>query len=107
MPWNLFGKTREEREAEELEDRKARGKIEALSREIELYNSRDWNTYFRPRLEKILTDDLNALIGCPEEEVPVVRARIKVVRHLAELKDNLEHERAELQRRREGGGEDE
>lgn len=107
MPWNLFAKSREDREAEERADREARGKIERISREIELYDSRAWRQFFQPRLEKMLAEDTNALIGCPQDEVPVVRARIKVVRHLAELKENLERERAELERRRQSGREDE
>ena len=107
MPWNLFSKSREDREAEEREDREARSKIDRINREINLYDSRAWNEFFKPRLDRILADDREALIGCPENEVPVVRARIKVVRHLAELKDSLELERAELQRRRQSDEEDE
>lgn len=107
MPWNLFAKSREDREAEERADREARSKIEALSREIELYDSRAWRVYFQPRLEKMLAEDKNALMNCPEDEVPVLRARIKAVRHLAELKDGLERERAEIQSRRLSGREDE
>jgi len=107
VPWNLFSKNREELDAEERADREIRAQIEKLSREIELYESGGWKRYFEPRLSRILTDDMNALIGCPEDEVPVIRARIKIIRHLAELKDTLERERAELQSRREGGEEDE
>lgn len=107
MPWNLFAKSREDREEEERQDRLLRAKIDTLSKEIDLYSSYAWNTFFQPRLDKMLDEDKNALIGCPENEVPVVRARIKVIRHLAELKENLERERAELQQRRENGGEDE
>ena len=107
MPWNLFSKSREDREAEEREDREARSKIERISREIDLYNSGAWKLYFQPRLDRILKEDGEALVGCPEDQVPVVRARIKIIRHLAELKDSLELERAELQRRRISDEEDE
>jgi hypothetical protein len=107
VPWNLFAKSREDREAEERADREIRSQIEGISREIQLYESRSWNLYFKPRLDRILEDDMKALVGCPEDQVPVVRARIKIVRHLAELKDSLELERAELQRRRASGQEDE
>ena len=107
MPWDLFKKSREDHEAEERAKREISSKIDRINREINLYDSRAWKEFFQPRLDRILTDDQEALIGCPENEVPVVRARIKVVRHLAELKDKLELERAELQRRRESGEEDE
>lgn len=107
MPWNLFAKSREDREAEERADREARQNIDRINRELNLYESRGWQEFFQPRLDRILKDDMNALVGCPEDEVPVIRARIKVIRHLAGLKNSLEMERAELQRRRESGEEEE
>jgi hypothetical protein len=49
------------------------------------------------RLNLLATTALEALVYCPLEEVEKYRERLKIVRHLASIREALTDERARLQ----------
>lgn len=96
MPFNLFGESKAAREEREEADRENRFKLGHLVAESDLYQHRAW-PYFLERLREVENQSMESLVGCPPGEIPAIRERIKLARHLAEVPQMVETQRAQLQ----------
>lgn len=92
---NLFSLSKEEQEQQRAEQQELRTKLAAVENELALYDYPGWQI-FLARLRDIEQRETEALIGGNPEEIPAIRARIKLVRHLAGIKADLETQQARL-----------
>ncbi len=72
-----------------------KAKLSAVDRELELYRHPSWS-FFATRLQRLVDQDYDILIGAPIEEIDKVRERIKVVRTILRIREDLVREQAEL-----------
>jgi len=96
MPFNLFGESKTARDEREEAEREARYRLGLIVSEQDLYKHPAWG-YFVERLRAVEEQSMESLVGCPPGEIPAIRERIKLARHLAEVPKTLEAERAQLQ----------
>ncbi len=72
-----------------------RARLSDIDRELELYRHPSW-PLFATRLERLVEKDLDILIGAPIEDIDKVRERIKAVRGIFRIKDDLVREKTEI-----------
>ena len=89
-----LGRTPEEMEEAERPMRELRQRVADIDYELSLFYSDAWH-FFERRLKRIEKDAIDAMVG-GTEDVVALRAKVKLVRHLASLKTELEEERARL-----------
>jgi hypothetical protein len=89
-----LGRTPEEIDEAERPMRELRGRIADIDYELSLFYSDAWH-FFEKRLKKMEREAIDAMVG-GTEDIVALRAKVKLVRHLASLKTELEEERARL-----------
>lgn len=94
----------EELQQEERHNREQQSRLAELDEELALYHPDGPWRFMEKRLTEIAAGALEALVFCPLEEVERYRERLKLVRHLASLREVLAEERAQLQESIENDG---
>lgn len=90
--WRFF---QLEQEEDQRRHNEALVELATLDEELALYDHPAWNR-FVGRLEAFEQADLEILVGAPIEEVERARERIKLVRRIKQVPDDLRRRRQEL-----------
>lgn len=91
----LSGFTLTEMEERAAEVNSAETDLKDVRRQLELFDVPLWG-YLMEILEDEENRAVDAMIGAPLDQIEAARARLKLVRHLARLPQQLEAERARL-----------
>lgn len=91
-----LGRSPEEMEEAERPIRELQARIGDIDYELSLFYNDAWHL-FEKRLKRMEREAIDAMVG-GTEDIVALRAKVKLVRHLASLKTELEEERARLTR---------
>lgn len=91
-----LGRSPEEMEEAERPIRELQARIADIDYELSLFYTDAWHL-FEKRLKRMEREAIDAMVG-GTEDIVALRAKVKLVRHLASLKTELEEERARLTR---------
>lgn len=95
MPFDLFGETQAEVEANRAQAREDRARLAHVETELELYRHESWK-YMESRLKAIEKNCMEAMIGAGPDDLRFLQSRVLTARHLLGIQQSLEDERAQL-----------